>query len=295
MIIIQKLSRIYLSSSTVGDFENLAKETLSQEFALDQIRRPEDSLTISGRLYAEWSRSRQVTALVSQTRTSPVDKITQKLVDARQNMHHLSIITITWAHLSQLDSRALALLAFLSVILALLFALDHGSGHNVHALHTHFVPFDAKHSFLERAHSFLVDVASQRSCVSGQAAEFPRRPLLRVVSLLRHRRHLHSARRAVPVQRQKQRVPSVRVTHRGVGVVVVEFDVLSQQAFVREQLRAVRQAAHVHAQVQTRGYALHLRRGNFWLALFLKSLIRHFTNSLYFCSFSCKNNDLFKI
>jgi hypothetical protein len=44
---------IYLSSGTVGDFEDLAKEALSQELALDQINRPKDSLTISGRLYAE--------------------------------------------------------------------------------------------------------------------------------------------------------------------------------------------------------------------------------------------------
>lgn len=46
-------SRFYLSSSTMGDLENLAKETLSQKLALDQIGRPEDSLTISGRLYTE--------------------------------------------------------------------------------------------------------------------------------------------------------------------------------------------------------------------------------------------------
>lgn len=186
---------------------------------------------------------------------------------------------------SQLVSRALALLASLSVILALFFALDHGGRHNVHAMHTHFVPFDTKHPFFERVHSFLVDEARQRSCVSGQAAEFPRLPLLRVVSLLRHRRHLHSARRAVPVQRQKQRVPPVRVTHRGVGVVVVEFDVLSQQALVGEIPRAVRQAAHVHAQVQTRGHALHLRRAKFSLVLFLNLLKSHFTDCLTFLQF----------
>jgi hypothetical protein len=168
---------------------------------------------------------------------------------------------------SQLVSRALALLASLSVILALFFALDHGSRHNVQALHAHFVAFNTENPFFERVRSLPVDEARQRSCVSGQAAEFPRLPLLRVVSLLRHRRHLHSARRAVPVQRQKQRVPPVRVTHRRVGVVVVEFDVLSQKAFVGEKPRAVRQAAHVHAQVQTRGHALHLRRQSFqWCA-----------------------------